>query len=78
MKQNMYKVIYENEAGITIEAQSLTEAIENATKALLGCMPKSFNPENLVKPVSAMQMGFCALCGAKSTKTICELCKGDL
>lgn len=63
-----YEVRYENGASNILHeglSDSLQKAIEISVNGMLGCMPEGFNPDNLVRPVIARRLGFCALCACE-------------
>jgi hypothetical protein len=51
-----YLVTYEQGATNLIQANSLVEAITGSREALLSCMPKDFDPNNLVRAVAAKEL----------------------
>jgi hypothetical protein len=53
---NTYVITYENNATHTIQATSLVEAIESSKAALLDCVSKDFDPNNLVRAIAAKQL----------------------
>lgn len=70
-----YEVRYENGASNILHeglSDSLQKAIEISVDGMLGCMPEGFNPDNLVRPVIARTLGFCALCASSTIQTTNE------
>lgn len=66
-----YEVRYENGSSHFLPndvKESLDQVIKMSNECLLGCLPKDFDPNNLVRPVIARSLGVCALCGEDKTK----------
>lgn len=66
-----YEIRYENGSSHMLHAglsSSLQDAIGISEKSILGCLPKDFNPDNLVRPVIARRLDVCALCGQAKAK----------
>jgi hypothetical protein len=66
-----YEIRYENGSSHMLHAglsSSLQDAIEVSEKSLLGCLPKDFKPDNLVRPVIARRLDVCGICGQASKK----------
>jgi len=75
-----YEVRYENGSSHFLPndiEESLEQVIKISNQCLLGCLPKDFDPSNLVRPVIARNLGVCALCGeGKKKLTLISLAIG--
>lgn len=74
-----YEVRYENGSSHSLHeglATSLEQAIAISRSGILGCLPNSFNPDNLVRPVIARRLGLCSLCGSREKLAHIELSIG--
>ena len=74
-----YEVRYENGSSHSLHAglaSSLEQAIEISRSSILGCLPNSFNPDNLVRPIIARRLGLCSLCGGTEKLAHIELSIG--
>ena len=56
MTMKTYVVTYENGATNLVQAESLTQAIENSDIVILNCLPNGFNKENIVRSISAREI----------------------
>jgi len=65
---SIFEIRYENGASHTIPADSHEEALKIAKVSLRSCLPKDFDPKNIVRVTIVRRTGFCALCG-KEFKT---------
>lgn len=82
--EKLYEIRYENGASHTIyHAESLVHAMEISKKSILDCLPKDFDPVNLVQPIIAREVKCCVFCGDKgflytvennTTNFICDNC----
>jgi hypothetical protein len=74
-----YEVRYENGSSNFLHAglaNSLEEAIKISHESILGCMPKEFDPDNLVRPIIARRLDICALCGSEKNPVYVPLSIG--
>lgn len=69
-KEKTYEVRYENGTSHVIPAISLQQALDSSIDSIRSCLPKNFDPKNLVRPVLVRNFSDCVICGIETPEYI--------
>jgi hypothetical protein len=68
VNEHPHMLCFENGACLFISEESLEKAVCNGSKSILNCISKFVKEKDMVRPVLALRLGFCGLCGEALNK----------